>query len=165
MHSIRKAAALSITILAQTFGGCAIPPTVTGEVQIRVVEPGHDQPLPCRVHLRNQMGKPERVGGLPFWRDHFVFGGDGTWQLPHGDYTFAIERGPETFRFHRDAAERPVVEVSGSGDPRTYPVRYLFGVTPLQQVLLERPAGRLQALPIAWATERVRARARPVTSR
>jgi cytochrome c553 len=31
-----------------------------------------------------------------------------------------------------------------------YPVAYVFGVTPLQQYLLELPGGRLQALSIAW---------------
>lgn len=31
-----------------------------------------------------------------------------------------------------------------------YPIKYVFGVTPLQQYLIEFPGGRLQALSIAW---------------
>jgi len=31
-----------------------------------------------------------------------------------------------------------------------FPIRYVFGVTPLQQYLIELPGGRLQALSIAW---------------
>ena len=32
---------------------------------------------------------------LPFWRDHFVCPGDRTLELPPGNYTYEIERGPE----------------------------------------------------------------------
>jgi predicted CXXCH cytochrome family protein len=38
------------------------------------------------------------------------------------------------------------------GKLHEYPVKYVFGVDPLQQVLLELPGGRLQALSIAWDT-------------
>ena len=33
-----------------------------------------------------------------------------------------------------------------------YPIKYTFGVSPLQQYLVEFPGGRLQALPLAWDT-------------
>ena len=33
-----------------------------------------------------------------------------------------------------------------------YEIKYTFGVTPLQQYLIEFPGGRMQALPIAWDT-------------
>jgi hypothetical protein len=36
------------------------------------------------------------------------------------------------------------------GKPGDYPVKYTFGVTPLQQYLVEFPNGRLQSLGIAW---------------
>ena len=38
------------------------------------------------------------------------------------------------------------------GALRDYPIRYTFGVRPLQQYLVEFPDGRVQALPIAWDT-------------
>ncbi|MCA9706685.1 MAG: tetratricopeptide repeat protein, partial [Myxococcales bacterium] len=49
------------------------------------------------------------------------------------------------------AVAGPVVEVRGPGDAAsTYPVRYTFGVEPLQQYLVDVGSGRLQALPVAW---------------
>lgn len=39
---------------------------------------------------------------------------------------------------------------------REYKVRYVFGVEPLQQLLLELPGGRLQALSVAWDTRKKR---------
>lgn len=38
------------------------------------------------------------------------------------------------------------------GKPADYRIKYTFGVSPLQQYLVEFPDGRLQALPIAWDT-------------
>lgn len=40
------------------------------------------------------------------------------------------------------------------GKLTTYPVKYTFGVRPLQQYLAEFPGGRLQCLPIAWDTKK-----------
>lgn len=46
-----------------------------------------------------------------------------------------------------------IVRTDGPGGALAdYPVRYVFGVEPLQQYLLELPGGRLQALSIAWDT-------------
>ena len=43
------------------------------------------------------------------------------------------------------------VETDGKdGKLTVFPVRYTFGVTPLQQYLLELPDGKLQALSVAW---------------
>jgi tetratricopeptide (TPR) repeat protein len=39
---------------------------------------------------------------------------------------------------------------------REFEIRYTFGIEPLQQYLVPFPGGRLQALPIAWDTERAR---------
>jgi predicted CXXCH cytochrome family protein len=41
------------------------------------------------------------------------------------------------------------------GKPADYRIKYTFGVSPLQQYLVEFPDGRLQALPIAWDTRSV----------
>jgi len=51
--------------------------------------------------------------------------------------------------FRRDG--RFYVNTDGpDGRPADFEIRYAFGVTPLQQYLVEFPGGRLQALPIAW---------------
>ena len=57
-----------------------------------------------------------------------------------------------TTRFQRHD-ESFVIETAGpDGQITTFPVRYAFGVEPLQQYLLEMPDGRLQASGPAWDT-------------
>lgn len=49
--------------------------------------------------------------------------------------------------------DTPTVQVSAQGQaPRTFPVRYTFGVEPLQQYLIDIGGGHLQALAVAWDT-------------
>lgn len=67
------------------------------------------------------------------------------------DVRFDSARGPSLF--HRGAADSGdwLVEARGPhGERHDYPVRYVFGIDPLQQLLLELPGGRLQAYPVAW---------------
>ena len=46
-----------------------------------------------------------------------------------------------------------VVQTAGAdGKTSEFPVKYTFGIEPLQQYLVEFPRGRLQALPFAWDT-------------
>jgi tetratricopeptide (TPR) repeat protein/ssDNA-binding Zn-finger/Zn-ribbon topoisomerase 1 len=53
-------------------------------------------------------------------------------------------------RFYKEG-ERFLVETEdASGESGTFEVRYTFGVTPLQQYLLDYKDGRLQALGVAW---------------
>ena len=48
-----------------------------------------------------------------------------------------------------------MVETDGpDGKLADFPIKYVFGVTPLQQYLVEFPGGRLQALSAAWDTEK-----------
>ena len=61
---------------------------------------------------------------------------------------FAYAGVTSTF-FRRDG--KFVVRTDGpDGTLRDYDIKYTFGVTPLQQYLIEFPDGRLQALGIAW---------------
>lgn len=54
--------------------------------------------------------------------------------------------------FRRDG--RFFVRTDGpDGQLAEYPVAYTFGVSPLQQYLVEMPGGRLQALPLCWDEE------------
>lgn len=51
----------------------------------------------------------------------------------------------------RERDGRYVVETVGpDGRDAEFPVKYTFGVAPLQQYLVELPGGRLQALSVAW---------------
>jgi hypothetical protein len=84
--------------------GCLMLPYVVGlgvtresasEVEFTVLEKQTGKPVPCRIHVRDQAGKPQRAGDLPFWRDHFVCPGSARLGLTPGDYSYEVERGPE----------------------------------------------------------------------
>jgi len=64
-------------------------------VQWVISERDADKPVPCHVYLRNDQQKPIEVPGLPFWKNHFATHGEFEIELPAGDYTFEIHRGPE----------------------------------------------------------------------
>jgi len=55
-----------------------------------------------------------------------------------------------TSLFYRDGSRFMVRTDGPAGDLQNYPIKYTFGVSPLQQYLIELPGGRLQALSIAW---------------
>jgi hypothetical protein len=65
------------------------------EAEFTVLEKKTGKPVPCRIHVRDKAGRPQRAGDLPFWRDHFVCPGTARLDLPPGDYTYEVERGPE----------------------------------------------------------------------
>jgi predicted CXXCH cytochrome family protein len=58
----------------------------------------------------------------------------------HGIVSRFFKRG-DTFYVHTDGPDGKLAD---------FPIKYVFGVTPLQQYLVEFPGGRLQALSIAW---------------
>jgi predicted CXXCH cytochrome family protein len=75
--------------------------------------------------------------------------------LGNFDDTAFTSHGITTRFFRRDG--KPFIRTDGpDGKPGEYEVKYVFGVTPLQQYLLELPGGRLQALSVAWDTQRKR---------
>jgi hypothetical protein len=94
----------------------------TGRVRITVTESPAAEPIPCRVHLKNAAGEPQRAGDLPFWRDHFVCPGTVELELPPGGYAYEIERGPEyrtgagMFRVRAGAVERVTVTLQRLAD-------------------------------------------------
>lgn len=55
-----------------------------------------------------------------------------------------------TSRFYRQGGTFWVRTDNGEGELQDFPVSYVFGVYPLQQLLLPLSGGRLQALSIAW---------------
>ena len=64
------------------------------------------------------------------------------------DATFSYHGAVTTFS--KDNDEYWVTTEGPEGVPERFPVRYVFGVYPLQQYLLPLEGGRLQALTIAW---------------
>ena len=49
-----------------------------------------------------------------------------------------------------------VATQNADGKTEEYPIKYTFGVAPLQQYLAEFPGGRYQVLPVCWDTEKKR---------
>jgi hypothetical protein len=78
------------------------------EITVRDKNTGH--PIPCRIHLKDSAGKPQRAGDLPFWFDHIASPGAAKLQLNPGKYSIEVERGPEYARI----AEH--IEVNAAGD-------------------------------------------------
>ena len=64
-------------------------------LEIRVVDKETGEPLAVRMHLKDARGKPVQPPKVPYWNDHFVFDSTLVLNLPVGNYTFEIERGPE----------------------------------------------------------------------
>jgi len=61
-----------------------------------------------------------------------------------------------TSRLYRKGEGFYVYTEGPGGEMAEFEIRYTFGIEPLQQYLVPFPGGRLQALPIAWDTERKR---------
>lgn len=81
--------ALSLISAAASVGGAEARFNVT------INDDKSGKPVPCRVHLKDPSGNSARAPGLPYFRDHFVCSGEVQLDLPFGNYTYEIERGPE----------------------------------------------------------------------
>jgi hypothetical protein len=66
-----------------------------GEVELRIIDDASGKPVACRVHLKDAAGGPVRAGKSPFFRDHFTCDGEVQLDLPAGEYSYEIEKGPE----------------------------------------------------------------------
>ena len=73
------------------------------------------------------------------------------------DFNNAAFKGEgENSRFFRKGNEFWVNTVGADGKPADFKVAYTFGIAPLQQYLIEVGDGKLQALGVAWDTEKQR---------
>src|ERR1043165_4508375 len=66
-----------------------------GRLVVNAVDKATGQPIAARMHLKNPRGQPVKPPKVPYWKDHFVFDGTITLDLPLGTYNFEIECGPE----------------------------------------------------------------------
>ncbi|MEK1907314.1 MAG: tetratricopeptide repeat protein [Pseudomonas sp.] len=72
-----------------------------------------------------------------------------------GDFADVIfKTKEESTRFFRKGAEFWVNTPGADGRPADFKVAYAFGVEPLQQYLMETTGGHLQALGVAWDTQK-----------
>lgn len=93
-HTLRAFGLLAGVGLAVA-AGLARGQEKTGRFELTVTDKATGKPVPCRVHLKDAAGKPQRPADLPFWNDHFVCPGTVGFTLPAGKYTIEVERGPE----------------------------------------------------------------------
>src|SRR6187402_37820 len=88
-----------------------------GSLEFRAVDKDTGQPLAARMHLKDGRGRPVKPPNVPYWKDHFVFDGAITLELPPGRYTFELEHGPEyraitgNFMLAKDSADTKTVEL------------------------------------------------------
>ncbi len=68
-----------------------------GKLTIRVLDKDSNQPIPARMELRNQRGRPVRLRpkGAISVDGYLVFDGEVTLELRKGAYEFLVEAGPE----------------------------------------------------------------------
>ena len=72
-----------------------------------------------------------------------------------GDFDNQIYVGDSvTYRFSRRDSSYFVTTVGDNGQEQEFKIVYTFGVTPLQQYLIEFPDGRLQTLRATWDTDK-----------
>jgi hypothetical protein len=87
-----------------------------GRLRFVAVGAQQGETVPCRIHLKDALGKPVRAPGLPFWFDHVSTPGRFELELAPGVYTYEVERGPEyallSGRFEVQAAEAVEVKVT-----------------------------------------------------
>ena len=70
-----------------------------------------------------------------------------------GDFeAVAFDKKGETTQFLRRGGDFFIRAAGSDGETAEFPVRYTFGVEPLQQYLIELPSAGLQAFTVAWDT-------------
>jgi hypothetical protein len=90
-----------------------------GRLTVNAVDKASGQPVAARMHLRDARGRPIKPRKVPYWKDHFVFDGTITLDLPLGTYLFEMERGPEykliekgTFTLERNSNDTKTIELT-----------------------------------------------------
>ena len=85
--------------MLRAFAGLVVVLVASGahaQLQVEFQVTGEDgDPLPCRIHVTNEAGKPVLAKDLPTWRGHFVCEGTAKLSVPNGKYSYVVERGKE----------------------------------------------------------------------
>src|SRR4051812_16072450 len=91
---------LALIAFCFTFNQSPVLHAQTGnsDIDLTILDRATRKPIPCRVYLKNSEGRTMLAPGLPKWRDHFVCSGKVQMDLPAGNYSYEVERGPEYLR-------------------------------------------------------------------
>lgn len=105
-----------LSLIAALLASFAAPASAQqGSLEFRAIDKDTGQPLAARMHLKDARGRPVKPPQVPYWKDHFVFDGAITLELPPGNYTFELEHGPEyraisgNFMLAKDSADTKTV--------------------------------------------------------
>ncbi len=79
------------------------------EIRLQVDDAVTGKSVPCRIHLKDTAGEPVLPRGFPSWHDHFVCDGMASLDLPAGEYSYEVDRGPE---YYLETGKLRVVEAS-----------------------------------------------------
>ena len=152
-HALRLAVALIVLVLAGLAAWWAGRP-VPSTLPVASVAP--DAALPAPEYVGRESCGGCHVDEVRRWHgsQHDQAMQTATAETVLGDFNGAefVYNGIAS-RFLKGDDGRFTVRTDGpDGELHDYPVKYTFGVSPLQQYLVEFPGGRLQALSIAWDT-------------
>ncbi|WPO98102.1 cytochrome c3 family protein [Pseudomonas sp. HR96] len=117
------------------------------------------KPLPAPTFVDEQQCAGCHGAQVKDWQGshHQLAMQDASEQTVLGDFNATTFKGEkDTTHFFRKGGEFWVNTQDGDGTAKDFKVAYAFGVAPLQQYLLQAPGGRLQALGVAWDTEKHR---------
>lgn len=78
----------------------------------------------------------------------------GDFSLADEGFRVALDHSTGTAKFNRVGDEFWVRTTGPSGEDEDFRIRYVFGVAPLQQYLVEFPGGALQCLDLAWDSDK-----------
>ena len=108
---------------------------------------GRDRCIECHTEAYEQWRGSDHDNAMDVANDATVLGDFGDAEFSHAGITSRFYRKGDSFFVHTEGP---------GGEMGDFEIRYTFGFDPLQQYLVAFPGGRLQALPIAWDTQRER---------
>ncbi len=108
---------------------------------------GRSECIECHAEAYSQWLGSDHDNAMDFASDETVLGDFGDAEFTHAGITSRFYRRDEGFFVFTEGP---------GGEMAEFRIQYTFGIEPLQQYLVPFPGGRLQALPIAWDTERGR---------
>lgn len=143
--SLLQRAVAVLLILAAAAGASGLPQPPTARV-----DPAYAGSAACR---------PCHPAAYDAWMtsDHHGAIASATPAHVRGDFRGKTLRAADGVTLFSRAGDAFHARTTGpDGVPQDFPVAYTFGIEPLQQYLLPLPGGRLQALSVAWDTQRKR---------
>ncbi len=108
---------------------------------------GRDSCVGCHGEAYDQWRGSDHDNAMDLANDDTVLGDFDNAEFTHAGITSRFYRRDDRFFVYTEGP---------GGELAEFEIEYTFGIEPLQQYLVPFPGGRLQALPIAWDTERER---------